>query len=80
MITYQTKKNNTLVSGNVVDEKNLHPGGRKFFLNRFSRDILFSSLISFAFFGSCFFFVVYLMFLEIKNVYSDTHSVKRAGE
>ena len=26
------KKNNTLVSGNAGDEKNLYPGGRKFIL------------------------------------------------
>ena len=26
------KRNNTLVSGNAVDEKNLYPGGRNFFL------------------------------------------------
>ena len=33
------------------DEKNLHSGGRKFiFFHRFSRDILFSVFVSFAFF------------------------------
>ena len=26
----KAKKKNTLVSGNAGDEKNLHPGGRKF--------------------------------------------------
>ena len=33
------KKNNTLVSENVVDEKNLHPGGHK--------KIFFISLVKF---------------------------------
>ena len=51
----EVKQNNTLLSGNADDEENLHRSGRKFiFLNRFSGDILFSSLVSFAFFGSCF--------------------------
>ena len=27
------QKNDTLVSGNPVDEKKLHPGGRNFFIN-----------------------------------------------
>ena len=64
------KKKNTLVSGNAGDEKNLHPGNRKFiFLNWFSGDILFSFLVPFAFLGSCFFFfVVCLLFFQIKNV------------
>ena len=55
---------------------------RKFIsLNRFSRDIIFSSLVSFAFFGSCFFFFFGILLLfEITNVYSDTHSIMRAGE
>ena len=45
------KKTKTLVFGNAGDEKNLHPGGRKFvFFNQFSGDILFPSLVSFAFF------------------------------
>ena len=63
----------TLVSGNAVDEKNLHPDDRKF--------ILFSSLVF------CFFIVfIYLiffffgLFFEIKNLYSDTASTMRAGE
>ena len=52
----QKKKKNTLVSGNAGDEKNLHPGDRKFiFLNWFSGDILCSFLVPFAFLGSCFF-------------------------
>ena len=39
----------------------------------FSTDILFSSLVSFAY---CLLVVVFL----IKNIYSDTHSTMRAGE
>ena len=41
--THKAKKNNTLVSRNVSDEKNLHPCGRKmFFINliQFSKQIL----------------------------------------
>ena len=54
----QKKNKKTLVSGNVGDVKNLPPGGRKFiFFNRFSGDVLFSSLVSFVFFYYCFFFV-----------------------
>ena len=57
----KTKKKKTLVSGNAVDQKNLHPGGRKFiFFNRFSGNIL--SLFFFIFF--CFFCIlVFLLFL-----------------
>ena len=34
---HKAKKKNTLVQGNVVDEKNLYPGGYKFiFLNQFN--------------------------------------------
>ena len=42
----------SLVSGNAGDKKNLHASGRNFFFffDRFSRDILFSSLVSFVFF------------------------------
>ena len=48
------------VSGNAGDEKNLHPGCRKFiFLNRFSGNILFSSLVSFVFLYSWVCFVLY---------------------
>ena len=63
------------------DEKNLHPGGRKFigYFNRFSGDILFSSLVSFDFFIIVF-VVVCLLFFELKNVYSDRHSTMRAGK
>ena len=52
------------------------------FSNRFSGDTIFSFLVSFAFFGSCFIVIVVvcLLFFEIKNVYSDTNSIKRAAE
>ena len=48
------KKKNTLLSRNTGDQKNFHPGGRKFVLKWFSGDLLFPSLVSFAFFDSCF--------------------------
>ena len=75
----------SLVSGNAGDKKNLHSSGRNFFFcllfffDRFSRDILFSSLVSFVFFDSCF-FVVYLFLFEHKNVYCDTHSSLQVSE
>ena len=70
----------TLVPGNVGDDKNLHPGVRKlFFFYPFSGDILFSSLVSFAFLILVFLFVCF-MFFKIKSVYSDTHLALRAGE
>ena len=50
-------------------EKNLHLGSHKFiFLNRFSGDILFSSLVSFAFFvfSFFFFFCLFACFLKLK--------------
>ena len=50
------------------------------FFYRFSGDILFSFLISFAFFILVFLFVSLLVLLENKGVYSDTHSTMRAGE
>ena len=51
------------------------------FFNQFSGDALFSSLVSFAFFDSCFFCCCRcLLFFEIKNVYADTCSIKRVGE
>ena len=47
----------TLVSGNAGDEKNLHHSRPQiYFFNRFSGYILFSSLVSFAFFCILFFF------------------------
>ena len=73
----------SLVSGNAGDKKNLHSSGRNFFFffffDRFSRDILFYSLVSFVFFDY-FFFVVYLFLFEHKNVYCDTHSSLQASE
>ena len=51
-----------------------------YFFNRFSRDILFSFLVSFAFFDSFFVAVVCLLLFKIKNVYSDTHSTMRGVE
>ena len=51
---------NILVSTIAGDEKNLHLGSRKFiFYNRFSGDIIFSSLVSFAFFILVFVVVVF---------------------
>ena len=59
------------------------------FINRFSRDTLFSSLVYFAFFVCLFFgfFVFFFFFLpfslcfEIENKYSDnTHLTMQAGE
>ena len=48
---WEVRPKKKLVSGNAGDEKNPHPGSYKFiFLNQFSGDILFSSLVSFAFF------------------------------
>ena len=51
-----------------VDEKNLHPGGRKFFFfNRFSGEIFFSSLVSFDFFCILFFFFcLFVCFSKLK--------------
>ena len=55
MLIGKAKENNTLVSGNTGDKKNLHPDGRIYlFFTQFSGDILFSSLVSFAFFYSGF--------------------------
>ena len=61
------KKENTLVSGNVGDIKNLHPSGRKFiFLNRFSGDILFSFLVFFVFLIIVFVCLFVRCFLKLK--------------
>ena len=61
------QKNNTLVSGNAGDKKNLHPGGHKFgFLSRFSRDIIFSSLVYFAFLILVFLLLFVWCFLNLK--------------
>ena len=63
----QKKNKKTLVSGNVGDVKNLPPGGRKFIIfNRFSGDVLFSSLVSFVFFYYCFFCLFICCFLKLK--------------
>ena len=49
------------------------------FFNRFSGDIFLSSLV--CFFFVLIFVVVCLLFLEIKNAYSDrTHSTMRASK
>ena len=60
------KKINTLVSGNVDGEKNLHPGGLKFIFNRFSGYIIFSSFVAFAFSCCCCFFCLFVCFLKLK--------------
>ena len=66
-IKYCKPKKSTLFSGNAGEEKNLHPGSRKFiFRNRFSWDILFSSLVSFAFFVFLF-FCLFVCFLKLKT-------------
>ena len=70
----QKKKKNTLVSGNAGDEKNLHPGNRKFiFLNWFSGDILFSFLVPFAFLGSCFFLLLFVYCFFKLKMYNLIH-------
>ena len=64
-LNYTKKKKKSFVSGNAGDEKNLHPGSRKFiFLSIFRRySLLFFNF--FCFFYSCFLFVC-LFFLKIK--------------
>ena len=66
----KVKKKQTLVSSrNAGDEKNLHPGsGRFIFLNPFSRYILFSFLVFFAFFEFVFFLLVCFLKLNIYNL------------
>ena len=61
------------------DKKNSLRRPQIYFFNRFSGDILFSSLVSFVFLYSCFSLLVCLFF-EIQNVCFDTHSTMRAGE
>ena len=74
----KAKKKNALVSGNAGDEKNLHPDGRKLiFLNWFSGDIFFSSLVYFTFFVFLFVCLFVCLFLEIKNIYFHTHWTMR---
>ena len=62
-----------------VTRKIFNWAAANYFLNLFSGDILLSFLVSFAFLYSCFFYL-FVCFLEIKNIYSDTHSTMRAGE
>ena len=60
-------KNNTLVCGCAGDEKNLHLGSCNIFFNRFSGDILFSSLVFFFCFFFCFFvFLFFFLFCFLK--------------
>ena len=61
------------------DKKNSLGRPQIYFFNRLSGDILFSSLVSFAFLYSCFSLPVCLFF-EIQNVYFDTNSTMRVGE
>ena len=73
---------NTFISENAGDEKNLHPGGRKFiflidFPEIFSFLFYFIYLFFLLFSYSCFFAC---LFLEIKDIYSDTHSTMQASE
>ena len=76
-VDHETKRNNTLFSEMWVTRKIfIREAANLFFFNRFSVDILISSLVSFVFF--ILFFVS--LFFELKNVYSDTHSTMRAGE
>ena len=49
------------------------------FLNPFFGDILFSFVLSLAFFVFFFFLLACLLF-ENENIYSDTHSTMRVGE
>ena len=66
-------KKKALVSGNAGDEKNLHPGVRRFiFFNRFSGDILFSSLVSLFSFILVFFCLFICCFLKLK-IYIPIH-------
>ena len=74
--------------GKCGDEKNFHPGGRKFiflinFPYQFSGDILFCSLVSFIvfLFFCCFFlFLLICLFFEIKITHSDSHSTMWVSE
>ena len=63
-------KNNILVSRNAGDEKNLHQGGRKsMFLNPFFGDILFSFVLSLAFFVFFFFFACLFIIWKWKYIF-----------
>ena len=62
-ISQNKAKRDTIVSGNAGDEKNLPLGGHRFiFFNRFSGDVLFSSLVLVLFLYSCFFFACLFVF------------------
>ena len=67
----KAKKNNTLVSGNAGDEKNIHPDGRNFF--QIFLPEIFSFLHLFLLLFLILVFCCYcFLFFELKNVYSDT--------
>ena len=73
------KPKKTLVSGKAGDEKNLQPGGCKFiFLIDFPE--IFSILCYFLLLFLILVFFVYLLFFEIKNIYSDPYLTIWAGE
>ena len=77
------QKTNTLVTGNKSDEKNLHPSDHflKFFQSLFWRySLFFIILFCFFFILVSFAVVTFLLFFELKNVYSDTYSTTRSGE
>ena len=61
----KAKKNNTLVSGNAGDEKNLHPDGRNFF-QIFLPEISLFFICFFCFFWFLFFVVIVSCFLNLK--------------
>ena len=65
----KAKKNNTLVSGNAGDEKNIHPDGRNFF--QIFLPEIFSFLHLFLLLFLILVFCCYcFLFFELKNVYS----------
>ena len=65
-------------TGNAADEKNLHPGDRRFFLIDFSEKVFFllSFLLLFLF---VFLFFFACLFFEIKVIHADKHLTVRAG-
>ena len=69
------KKLKNSCSRSAGDKKNLHPSDRKsiFFLINFPEKLSFVLWFLLLFLYSCLFF-------EIKNIYSDTHSVMKTGE
>ena len=60
--------------------RKIFPRAAAFFFNLFSREILFSSLASFAFLYFCLFFYFLIVYFEIKNIYSNIHLTMRASE